>query len=364
VDWRLAMAETPFGQNTRQNFRDMNSITYVTSGRDTEPIPRVGYLARIRMHFNGTITVVLGGGTAAIDVMGPHNMLNRVRVTANSGQDIYSTTGYGLYLTNRCLINGWDYDPSSSRISVAYASQIYQAAAASGANTWDLNYTIPIALNNQSELGLLLLQNRQAETQLALEWNALYSLTAAQAPILVTGAATATGTGVFYPTLEYFSVPANPKFRPDITWIHQIIEKQQPVSGVGDQIIDHLKENTYLQILHHMVLNNAPNTTDLDRLRLVLNTSDTPYDFTKRALLDKQRYDQHSDLPVGVFLLDFFKQETVGYGSRRDNVQGKAATEMWSNLTINSAATIGSNARISTITRQIVKLNLPPVRAA
>lgn len=365
MDWRLTMAETPFGQNTRQNFRDMNAFTFVASGREQEAIPRVGYLARIRLHFHGTITVTLGGGTAAIDVLGPHNILTRARVIANSGQDIYSTDGHGLYLVNRCMINGWDYDPASVRVAVAYAGEVYQAAAAAGANTWDLNYTIPIALNDQSELGLILLQNRQAEVSLGLEYNALTSLTAAQAPILVTGAATAAATNAFwYPTLEYFSVPSNPKLRPDISWIHQIIEHQQTSITIGDNIIEHLKDNVYLQILHHMVLANAPNTTDAERLRFVLNTSDTPLDFTKRALLDKHRYDYHADLPVGVFMLDFFKQMIPGYGSRRDNVKGKAATELWTNFTIASGATIGSNARINTITRQIVKLMVPTTRVA
>src|SRR6476646_6715589 len=100
MQWQMMMADTDFGKHSRQNFRPMNGLDFTASGRTSQPIPRVGYLGRIHIHFSGTLTVTLGGGTAALDALGPWNLCNRVRVQANSGQDIYSVSGYGAYLVD------------------------------------------------------------------------------------------------------------------------------------------------------------------------------------------------------------------------------------------------------------------------
>lgn len=366
MDWRVQMAETPFGKHTRQNFRAMTTMDFAASGRVSQPLPRVGYLARIHVHFSGTLNVVLGGGTAALDVLGPWNACNRVRVQANSGQDIYSVSGYGAYLTDAVMTGGWLYDPSYESVLVPYDLRVYSVPTNAGNNTWEFGYTIPIALSEWSELGLILLQNEMAQTTLAYEFNPVYSLVATQAPVLVTGAATATLTGTFTPTLEYFAVPADPAHRPDISWVHQIIEFTQPIGAVGDNTINLLRDNLYVQILLHQILNNAPNTADLDRLRLVINQSDTPIDFNNKPLLQVQRRWYHRDTPVGSFMLDFFNQGIPNYkAGERDLLNGRATSELQILATIASGAVLGSNAsRFNYIARQLVQLTTPPSRQA
>jgi hypothetical protein len=345
----------------------MNVLNFNASGRDSQTIPRVGYLARLHVSFTGSLNVVLGGGTAALDALGPWNAINRVRVAANAGQDIYSTSGYGCFLVNMAMMRPFPYQPDTSVISPAlgYAARVFAAPTASGANVWDWGFTIPIAVNDESELGLILLQNDLAVTTFALEFNQVFSLTALQAPVLVTGAATATLTGVFTPTVEYFAVPAGgPALQPDITWLHQVIEFTQPIAAVGDNQINHIRDNTYLGIIYQMLLNNAQDTLDLDRLRFVANQSDTPYDFTNRALLRLQRLRYGHDLPVGVFYLDLFHNGVPAFAGERDTFNGRSVSELASILTINSGATIGSNPKFNYIQRQLVELTAPPVRVA
>lgn len=366
ADWRMLMNETPFGKNTRQNFRPTNTFDYASGGRSSLALPRVGYLARLHVHFSGTCTVTLGGGTAALDATGPYNAISRVRVQANSGQDIYSVSGYGTYLVNSLM--DASYDPNYSIYSNApsTATRVYAAATSSGANAWEFGFVVPIALNDQSEIGLILLQNEMAVTTLAMEYNStIYSTTANQGPVLVTGAATATLTGTFTPTIEYFSVPADPSARPDISWLHQYLEFTQPVTAVGDNNVNLLRDNLYLQVIHYNKLNNALNSADFDRVRLVINQSDTPYDFTNKALLQLQRYRYNRDLPTGTLVHDFFTQGRPNYGDERDIINGRATSELTSILTVNSGATLGSNAStINTITRQLVKLASAPTRTA
>ena len=39
MDWRVRMNDTPFGKNTRQQFRPMNVLNFSASGRDSQTIP-------------------------------------------------------------------------------------------------------------------------------------------------------------------------------------------------------------------------------------------------------------------------------------------------------------------------------------
>lgn len=365
-DYRAWMTESPFGRKTRQNIRTLDALTYSQGQRATLALPRVGYLARLHWHFNGTCTVTLGGGTAAIDVLGPWNTHNRVRIQANSGTDIYSVSGYGGLLVDEVMATpgrGYLVAEGQRASALSYAGQVYQAAASSGANTWDFGNTIPVAVNDMSELGLILLQNELASISLGLEFNSsIYSTTATVAPVLVTGAATATLTGTITPVIEYFAVPVEPEARPDISFLHQILEVTQPIAAVGDNTIPLIRENVYLGILHHVILNNAPNTTDIDRARLVINNSEVVYDTLKRGQIQLQRRRNNIDLPLGVWFYDLFNQGLPNMGDERDIINGKRTSELNSIVTIASGATLGSNAsRVNTITRQLVRLTAPAV---
>jgi hypothetical protein len=360
------MSETPFGRATRQNLRQIDTLDFQLGGIVSRAIPRVGYLARIYLTFSGTLNVNLGGGTATLDQLGPWNMLSRLRVAANSGQDIYSLSGWMTYLLNQ-VANGADWDISDPEVTAArnYSPSIYAAGVASGNNNWRVPFIIPVALNEMSEAGVILLQNELSLTQLLLQCApAIYNTAPTVAPVVVTGGATATLTGVFTPVVEYFAVPADEKARPDILWLHQCLEFTQPIAAVGDQQVNLLRDNIYLQILHSVILNGALNSTAIERLRLVINQSDTPYDLPLQSYLTLSRHRYHRDLPDGTFIHDLFYQGFPGFGGERDLLNGRATSELQSILTVASGTTLGSNPRIITATRQLVRLAEPPARAA
>jgi hypothetical protein len=279
---------------------------------------------------------------------------------ANSGTDVYNTSGFGSYLQAIAFGPGKNNQPDSHGLAATISTlseQVYQAPVAAGANTWDFGNTIPVALNDMSELGLILLQNEVTSVALALEYaNAIYSTTAGVAPVLVTGAATVTLTGTVTPLLETFMVPVDPAARPDLGWLHQILESRQVVAATGDNTINLIRENIYLGIVLYMLLANTRNGTDLDRLRLVLNASDTPYDFYKRQLIQLQRYRYGRDLPLGTFFIDLFNQGIPGLGDERDAPNGKATSELQLIATIATGATITATSTLNTITRQMVRL--------
>jgi hypothetical protein len=244
-----------------------------------------------------------------------------------------------------------------------YNVRVYAVPAAAGANNWEFGLTMPVALNEESEFGLILLQNDLSQMQLTFEWNALiYSLTAGQSPLLVTGAATATLTGSVSPEVESFTVPADIKSQPDISVVHQTLEITQPVSAVGDNVVNLFRTDTYVDLLHFLQLNNAPNTLDIDRWRLQFNVSDTPYDFANRVGLQMQRRRFDFDLPNGVISYPLFDQGFAGFGDERDVINARSTSEFQSIVTIASGATLGANARLATIIRKLVAMEAPPTQ--
>jgi hypothetical protein len=365
MNFNLKMMESRFGQNTRQRMLPWNTVPYVGGQPSSQPLARVGYLARIHWHFTGVLTVTLGGGTAALDVLGPWNTANRIRLIANSGQDVFSTTGYGAYLVEITRGPRGFAPQDSGFYNPAYNVRTYAAATAAGANNWEWGLTLPVALNEESEFGLILLQNDLSQMQLTFEWNALVtSLTPTVAPVLVTGAATATLTGNVVPEVESFTVPADIKSQPDISVVHQTLEVTQPVATVGDNVVNLFRTDTYIDLIHFLQLNNAPNTLDIDRWRLQFNVSDTPYDFANRVGLQIQRRRYGMDLPTGVVTYPLFDQGFAGFGDERDVVNARATSEFQSIVTIASTATLGSNARLSTIIRKLVAMEAPPTQLA
>jgi hypothetical protein len=349
-----------FETATRQNLRPINQMDYVSAGRVAQSLPRVGYLARLYLHFSGTATVALGGGTATLSTKGPWNTWSRIRVLANQGTDIFNVSGYGAYLLE--LISMYRRDPQRSPdLAAAYAgAYLFGAAVASGANVWEFGLGIPIVPNERDMAGILLLQSEMLTTQLVLEYATAYGLVSQDFPVVTTGAATVTLVGTSYPELEIFTVPAAPGDQPPLTTLHQTLELVQPIAATGDQVVNLLRANTYMKLIHVVELNGALDTVDVGRLQFRYNNSETPYDLSLRHQLQLQRRRYGTDLPVGSFVWDFFNQGLTNFGGGRDFVDGSSVAELQSIVSINTGATLGSgNNQLRTISEQLVNLGAP-----
>lgn len=358
----LTRAISAFDENTRQNLRDIPSIT-ITGNRGQAILPKTGFLARIHCHVNGTLTVVLGGGTAALDVLGPWNLFNRVRAAINGGKEVYSVSGPGAHWVH--LLQNWKYVPDESGLASnpAHSALVFAAPTASGANTWDFGFTIPIAPNDDEMLGGFIVQTEAAQSTLTFDFNqTISSLSATVAPVLVTGAATATFTGTVTPLVETFDIPPDQTLWPPVQALHIINENVQPIAQTGDQIIDLLKDNIYLQVIHHLVANAVPASTIFDRAKIAVQRSVFPYDLPARNMLQLQRYRYGRDLPAGLLVHDFFDQGSPNYGSFRDVIAAVDLTEFQSIVSISSGTTLGSVARVTSISRMLEPLKESQVR--
>lgn len=346
-----------FNAATRQKFTEVASQAYASGQPLTFTLPRVGLLARVFIHFAGTLTVTIGAGTSVAAARSPWQLVNRVRLLANSTLALIDLTGFGAYTANNLI----DWAGVQSRIG-SYAraftitdqpqaeppwiAEVGRFGVANGANSVDFTLELPIKLTESDPIGLIIAQNPQTTLTLELQQGTVADLTT------LAGGATATLTGTWSCAVEYFEAPADPGAMPDMTFVHVWQEQRTPVSNTGANPVRLLTGDTYLRIAHIVQLNGTLNRADIERMSIVLNDADRPYTVSRWLALYRQRRIYGKDLPEGVFVHDLFVPETT-----RDMLNSALYSDLKSELTIAAAATLGTgNNYIDTIVEKLVQV--------
>lgn len=335
-----------------------SNVEYSSGGRAIYSLPRNGLLARVHLHFEGTMTVTPGTGSAALSSYGPYALLNRIKLVANQGTSIIDLSGYGAHLLDS-ISNGKGWEPSDGQVSAAFASDLYDADVTSGDNAWAFDITLNVTPNDRDPIGLILLQTDQMAAELQFDWNGAYGTTE-DYPVVVTGDATAAFTGSVEITLETFTVPAGTQDKPDVSTIYQQLERQDGIAATGPVSINLLRSGVYQRIMHLVQIGGDPNYADIDTLRIMYNGTDTPYSLSRDAQLGLQRRRYGRDLPAGVFVHDLGYQGVPGYGGQRDLVDAKSVSEFASILDVASDASVSpTNSWIRTVTQRFVSVQVP-----
>lgn len=369
----LAIPMLPFERATRKVRVPMTTLAF-TPGSGASPrvqadIPPSGLLSRLYLHFTATTTVTLGGGTLAVDWSGPWSSVSKFRIQAPGGLEQTALSGLAAKLQN--LIENYKYvleEPGVASVGVPanFASRVYTVPVAAGANTWEFGLELPVALNEREAIGLLMMQNSSSAFQFIAEFNsAAYSLTAGQAPTLVTGAATCTISGTLNIVVETFTVPDDPKVDlPPADYAHTYREYYKTIGGTGDLDIPITDQHRFLSIMHHVVINNQPDSLNVDTLKLQFSSSFSPTIIPNRTQLYLQHKVYGRALPDGVFVHDFVSQDQVNSGSSRDWVDGSKVSDLRSFVTINAGAAPGAGSRVLTVTRQLQKVVQSPAMSS
>ena len=347
-----------FIQATRQNIAELPTQTYAAgSTKYSFVLPKVGLLSRLFLTIAGTMTTTAGTGSVALSQFTGYNLIKRIRVLANSGSSIYDVSGYGTYVINR--LSARQSVLTDSLFDATTDALVYAAPVAEGANTWKLGLEIPIALNDRDPVGLVMLQNNQTQIVVEIELNAAYSTNSEYAPVLVTGNATAAfSAGTIGLSMEYFTVPRDKNDLPAINVIHQYTEESLAISSAGVQNISLLRGNTYVQLIHYAVLAGTLNSAAIERLRILYNQSEVPYNVNNQVQMLLQRKRYGSDLPLGTFVHDWYMSNGMpNLGNSRDFINSSSVTEFQSELTIASGTTVtAGTSRIATIKRQLIQI--------
>lgn len=318
-----------FAVNTRRKILPLTSqLTRPVGGGTFGPLtlPKTGLLARMFLALRGNVA----GTLTTPNALGFASIINRTRVQANSGIDIFNVSGAGYNYLLRNMLESEYIDPISQN----------NATTAVTAAGFVLDEVIPLALNMRDTTGLIMLQNEQTIVNLYIDYLSDTSVAA--------GATVTLTTGDLY--LEVFTVPPDSQDWPPLNIVHQCLEDQQQIAASGDFPYYWPRGNTYVQIAHGAGI-GAAGTDNLTRFAVRVNQSDylqsTPVDY-----LDMEfRLQRGRARPAGGIFVDLLASSGLGcYGLTRDMFNSALVTDLASVITATGATTL------YTVRRQLVVL--------
>lgn len=320
-----------FAANTRRKIVRQPALVYPAGGGLTEmQIQSTGLLARIWLR----ITATIAGAGAVPNPLGVGSIIRRVAVRANSGLELHSYSGPGYFWLLADHLES-EYHPI---LPTAVADG--RTAVANG--TYDLSMLIPISVSLMDFTGLVLLQSKQIQVTLQVDW---------ETEVAVNGAGTVI-TATATPYVEYFTVPTLPEDKPNLGRAHLILQDDRAVPGAGEYVYEPIVTPRYLQIIHGLNYGVA-GADDVDMVRLRVEQSNYLYD-ADINLFDLEWETFHRGArPGGVWAYDFMAPSGLGnYGGARDLVNTAQITSFES---VFNALGVGTN--LTTIRRMLIDVS-------
>lgn len=309
-----------FERNTRNKIVQLPAMAYPAGGGVTQiELPKAGFLSRLWL----SISITVGGTVNTPNPLGIASAVKRVRVSTNSGIDLFNVSGVGYtYLFQ-------DYQELGG---VNGRQPKNQGKTAVSATSFNLDMVIPIMINLHDPVGMVLLQNEQLQVLLTVEW---------ETPTNIGGSTATVTAGACTPKLEFFTVPVAKEDYPPLNVIHQVIEDQIVLAqSSGDYIYNFPRGNTYLQALIGYGIKAAA-VDNWTRLILRINQSDVLYDYSVGLADQRVGYLQNLTRGLGTIPLDLLGSDGLGsYGSSRDFINSALLTDFQAVLTVSAADTL------------------------
>jgi hypothetical protein len=244
--------EAFFGRTRRLRLRQDQFAHPGAGGTYRGSIRQVGIIAGIWLTFSGSVTVTLGGGTAATTNRWPYDLVRNLRFSANGQSNLINLSGWNLK-ARECMarsdhndrgvsrgIGGASPGTATTQGTLSLANENWglgqNVTAIVGAPTVypvELEYFVPVAHDKVDLTGAIFAQT--SSTDLALEIDF-----ATQAEITtLTGAATAPVTGTWTVEAEVYTIPQGGDGQivvPNLDVFHSIIQTRfaNPSNGMNE----------------------------------------------------------------------------------------------------------------------------------
>ena len=355
---------TPFLLGTRKIFEEVTTKDFVIGGGVVDiELERVGYADGLLIELRGTVT----GATAALVYKGAgaYNALSRIVVDPPGQADLISVSGWGLKLAElagRDIVtqrHGGDYGAAPAGLqanSFAAAQLVDLLPGAVGANTWRAFYFVPFHRNARDVRGVVGLGHRGERTRLRL-----FPSTIAD---LVTTPANFSAQDLDVRVSQvYFTAPPVTVGQPDTGWAVVIDEQKQNIAGVGTQRVDIDPEGIVLGIYQTVILNDLPNSADVESVTLSLNRDKVVDAVPTAPYLWYANHGRFSQWPLGVVPFDMDMHaadpaflDAQGHERGRGWLHSDGLDDLFTELKIASGATLGTSARIETVVKRLVRI--------
>lgn len=318
---------------TRLKRGRLGTMTKPTGGGTTQlQLNPTGLLRGVQLQ----ITVVVTGTPDAANALGICSAIRGMRLRTNSSTMIYDTSMAAyVYGVNEML---------NTELAVGIGTTYNQGASAVAAGTFRLDAYLPVQMNPRDPIGLFLLQNREINVQIEIDW---------EADTVVTGGATATYTGTCLVIPEWFTVPDDPRLLPNLNLIHQITEETRVISGAGDINYQPITGQIYLGVIYGAYW--AQSAADgFSRFQEIVGASDYWMDETVGSLDVLNFRERGRNRRAGTIIRDYMASAGLGMQSMTDR-------DVFDTLNVTNfqhviTATGGGTLRI--VRRQLVRVNM------
>ncbi|MFL6144531.1 MAG: hypothetical protein ACJ72N_22045 [Labedaea sp.] len=324
---------------------------------DNVPVLQTGIVGGITIRFTGTLTVTLGGGTAATTKRWPYDLIRAVRLSANGQSNLVNVSGSKLKardlmargdLTDRGVsrgVGGASPGTATTQGTLSLNSEQWGVGsgvtAIAGAPTnynVDLSWFVPVAFDQVNLLGAIFAQTSATDLNLAIDWAPPADL------FVLTGAATATLAGSYQVEGTVYSIPQGPNgdvIVPDLSVFHSLVQARfpNPANGLNEiRLVGQGVGRQLLRVFGQLWNGATPAPVAIDdttygQLGWRYGGNDTPEIFPQGAgaagnahllrQLNERQFSTDMGGPFGYWCHDFSSENAF-----RDSVDEGSATEL------------------------------------
>ncbi len=332
-----------------------------------QPLNRQGYLNRLWINFNGTVTVTtVNAGSDVVDTASLINFFPVMAIKSPQGDYIHSYSSRSLF--------EWDFrmhpgtvpgQPSGQTLAgIVDPTFVGINTLSATAQTVNINYEMPIGLNDGLNFDTGMLMRQVANNDFTLQLTCagpsdLYgpnNVLSGQAGHFIISSI----TGTIYIEEEWYEA-VNPQQvqAPDFHSIIKLRDQLYAPLVIGDNYIPYSLGPTLLDVMHRVTLNNQGDTsggTSINYIKVLINKQ---VEIENRRGPDVRRdnfYHLIKSLPNGLFHLDFFDDSNeVNVTRARDFINSNLASQLDTVINIASGTTL-NNPSVNTMYRELVTL--------
>lgn len=331
-----------------------------------------GWLKFIRIHFNLTVNVVVGTGTASVSAAAPWNVFQTLRLMFG-GQELRNHHPYLLKLLKQSSEHDGGFWQYGGPVTKSFATSVFSTiTAANGNNTWKGFIDVPCQMAPDSVLGMLPMG--VASTPITLELDTCSSVDGTDpllSPVRITGDSTASITAGTITAVAYYAYgmsPHDPRIpvpTPVVQHFAKILQQEVTIANTSGITYADLREPyQHLKVFQVVVIpsqadfctyaNIAGAKFDLDPGTPYLNyTSDGA---TIDSLWEDQRDRYGQDLDIGAIVWDFMSGSDPKHPDGQNSVNIETYNAARCGVHYNGALAAASN-RVLTAPMYLYRVN-------